>query len=190
MHWVDIAIGSLIVLSGLISLVRGFIKEAVSLCIWVVSVFLAFQFAPWVGSRVFSAIHNHGLNYAVAFIIILLACLLIGVIINALVSALVKKTGATALDRFLGVIFGLMRGVIVVTVLVMLATFTRLPQAAWWKSSRLIPQFKPAVVWLKHMLPQQVAGISTWFKTTEHDTVGPVRQKLKNTETDDMHQAQ
>lgn len=164
MQLIDIFIMTLIILSAVISLVRGFIKEAVSLIIWAVAVLLALRFAAPLGDTFLTSIQGHGARYAIAFAAIMLISLFVGMIINASISALVKHTGVSAIDRFLGILFGLARGYLVVTVLILLATFTEIPKSNWWQQSTLIPRFKPAVMWLHRMLPEQVHNVSQWAK--------------------------
>ncbi|MGH8362720.1 MAG: CvpA family protein, partial [Gammaproteobacteria bacterium] len=59
--------------------------------------------------------------------------------------------------RSLGVIFGLVRGVVIVAVLVIVAGFTALPKNQWWQESRLIPYAQGAAGWMRALLPQPVA---------------------------------
>lgn len=161
--WVDITITAIVVLSGLISLFRGFIKEALSLAIWAAAVFLAVHYAAPFSANFIHIAHNAEINYAVAFVIILVVCLLVGVLINATVSSLVKGTGVGAIDRVLGVLFGILRGYLLVVIALMLLSLTQLPKSAVWQESGLIPQLMPSVDWLKKNMPDQVSQVSTWF---------------------------
>ena len=161
--WVDITIIVVVALSGLISLFRGFIKEAVSLAIWVAAVFFAVHYATPFSEQFIHIAHSATINYAIAFVVILVVCLLIGVVVNAMVSSLVKNTGIGAVDRMLGVLFGVLRGYLLVIIALMLLSLSHIPSTAAWQQSNLIPQLIPSVNWLKKNMPDQVSQVSEWF---------------------------
>ena len=158
MIWIDYAIIGLILISSIIGLVRGFIREAFSLVLWV--------FAIWVGltfSRDFSSFLEGLISYpsariAAAFAVLFFLTLIMGAIISYLLGELVKKTGLTGSDRFAGMIFGIVRGLVVVAIIIMLAGLTPLPEDSWWKESLLIPPFQSLAVWLHDHIPSGLAG--------------------------------
>jgi membrane protein required for colicin V production len=158
MHWVDLLIIGIIVLSAVISLVRGFIQEAFSLATWIAAFWLAWfafrplsvQFEPWV--------EVPSIRLGLAFVAILLIVLVIGAIINHFLKLLVNSTGLSGTDRLLGVFFGAGRGVVVVGIIVLLAGLTAFPQDPWWRESQFIPYFKELALWMKGLLPPDIAG--------------------------------
>lgn len=156
LNWADYAVVGIIGLSILISVVRGFVREALSLVTWVAAFWVAFTFYALLASLLVNIIHTPSLQTIVAFAVLFLATLLLGALINYLIAQLIDKTGLSGTDRVLGVAFGFARGVLLVTVLVMLASLTPLPQDPWWKSSLLIPHFQPIVAWLHGLLPKSV----------------------------------
>jgi membrane protein required for colicin V production len=83
---------------------------------------------------------------------------LVGGLVGYLAGELVAKTGLTATDRALGMIFGVARGVIIVAVLVLLAGLTTLPQDPWWQESLLLKHFQDMALWLRSFLPVDIAG--------------------------------
>jgi membrane protein required for colicin V production len=152
MIWVDIAILGIIVISALISLMRGFVHEALSLLGWLVSFWLALTFAGDLAESFLSGISVPSLRVAVAFTIIFVLTLVIMALINKLASQLIKKSGLTGTDRMIGMIFGVMRGVLIVSVLVLLAGFTPMPQDSWWHESVVIDVFHEFALWLRETL--------------------------------------
>jgi membrane protein required for colicin V production len=84
--------------------------------------------------------------------------LVLGGLISFLLGVLVNKTGLTGTDRFAGMIFGIVRGMVVVSILVMLAGLTPLPEDSWWKESKLIPPFQSLALWLRDHIPSGLAG--------------------------------
>ena len=74
-----------------------------------------------------------------------------------MISSLVEKTGLTGTDRSLGIIFGLVRGVAIVTLLVLIAGATPMPEDSWWQSSLLLEHFEKMAIWLQTLLPADIA---------------------------------
>jgi membrane protein required for colicin V production len=158
MIWIDFAIIGLVFVSLIIGLVRGFIKEAFSLVTWILGIWVGLSF-----SREFSGFLEQSISYpsariAAAFAILFVMTLVLGGLISFLLGVLVNKTGLTGTDRFAGMIFGIVRGMVVVSILVMLAGLTPLPEDSWWKESKLIPPFQSLAVWLRDHVPSGMAG--------------------------------
>ncbi len=141
MNWADWLIIGLIGVSTLISLKRGFLKEALSLLIWVLAFVVARTFSQNMASLLIEYIDAYSIRMAVAFAILFAMTLVIGALVNYLVATLVKATGLTGTDRVLGMVFGMARGALLVVVIVALVRHTPVSGDAWWIDSRLIPQF-------------------------------------------------
>jgi len=158
MIWIDYTIIGLILISSVIGLLRGLIREAFSLVIWVVAIWIGLTF-----SREFSGFLEGLIDYpsariAAAFAALFFITLILGALISYLLGELVKKTGLTGSDRFAGMIFGIARGLVVVAIIIMLAGLTPLPEDSWWKESVLIPPFQALAVWLREHIPSGMAG--------------------------------
>ncbi len=158
MIWIDYTIVGLILISSVIGLLRGFFREAFSLVIWVAAIWIGLTF-----SREFSVYFDALISYpsariATAFAVLFFMTLILGGLISYLLGELVKKTGLTGTDRFVGMFFGIARGMVVVAIIIMLAGLTPLPEDPWWKESTLIPPFQSLAVWLRDHIPSGMAG--------------------------------
>lgn len=155
-NWVDYTIIAIIALSVLISVMRGFVREVVSLVIWVAAIIVSFIFYQYIAGLLVNIIHSDSVRIVVSFVGLFLATLILGMLINYLIGQLVSNTGLSSTDRVLGVIFGVVRGILVVVLLMMLAGLTPFSKEQSWNESVLIPHFEPIESRLKDLLPDSV----------------------------------
>lgn len=147
MNWFDFAILAVIGLSAIISVVRGFIKEAISLAVWFAALFIASQFYPQLASYL-TQINDTLVRNGVAIAILFIGTLIAGALINYIFSQLVQATGLSGTDRVLGAVFGAVRGLLIVSALLFfMDTFTPTAQSVWWKESVLVPEFAVVIEW-------------------------------------------
>ena len=147
MNWIDFAIIGVILLSAVISIIRGFVKEAISLAIWFSAFFIASQFYADLATYL-TKFDDPMIRNGVAISILFVSTLLIGGLVNYLISQLVQFTGLTGTDRALGLVFGALRGVLIVSALLFfLDTFTPMSASVWWQTSVLIPEFSLIIEW-------------------------------------------
>jgi membrane protein required for colicin V production len=165
LNGLDYTIISIIGLSTLISLVRGFVREALSLAVWVIAIFFAFKFSTPFSDYLSSYIASETVRLAAAFATLLLSSLIIGGLMTHFLVLLMHKTGLSTTDRLLGVIFGLFRGILLVVILIFIGQFSQLKTQDWWKHSQLVPQFEPLVEQFEKLLPQTMKQLPDYLET-------------------------
>jgi len=157
MVWIDIAIIALVVLSAVLSLFRGFVKEALALASWLVALWVAMLFYADLAVVLSQWIAEPSLQNIAAFSILFISVLLLGALVNYLAGKLVAKTGLTGTDRMLGAVFGVARGAFIVALMVLFAGLTPMPQDPWWQDSQLLGYFQEFAMWIREYLPQDIS---------------------------------
>ena len=158
MIWVDYVIIGIIALSALIGLLRGLVREALSLTAWVAAIWVAVQFSGQLAPVLTTYISVPSLRLIAAFAALFLGILILIGIINFVIVRLLEKTGLGGTDQMLGVVFGIVRGVVVIAILVLLAGATPFPKDPWWNQSMLIVYFEDMAVIVRNVLPADIAS--------------------------------
>ena len=153
----DLAILAVLLLSTLFAFLRGVVRELIALVAWVVGFVGAVAFAPTVGAWIPEIPGYPAVRYLIAFAVILIAALVIGAIIAGPLARVIRAAGLGFVDRFLGSIFGMLRGLLVIVGFVLVAGLTTLPRADWWQNSALVPAFITGALALKPWLPERWA---------------------------------
>ncbi len=161
MNWADWAIIGVILLSVLIGAYRGFLREALSVTIWIAAAIVASVFDSRLAVWLVDLIATPSLRMLAAWAILFIAVLLVGGLVNFLLGRLVVATGLTGTDRFLGVLFGVARGcIIIMVILILLPGILPVDQDNWWHDSVLIPRFLSFEDWAR----QSGAAVADFFK--------------------------
>lgn len=157
LNWADFVVIGIVLLSTLISLIRGFIKEAISLATWILAAWVALRYTPFVADMLTETVDIPSVRIGIAALVLFIATLIAGALANYIVGQFVEKTGFSGTDRTLGAVFGVLRGVLVVALIVVLAGLTPIPQDPWWRSSALLPVFQEKITAYKVYLPEGIA---------------------------------
>jgi membrane protein required for colicin V production len=157
----DLIVLGIIFISVIISLMRGFVKEALSLTGWLASLWIAMSFSSGMAELFGSSIKDPTLRLLAAFVSLFVLALIVGAVVNFFATQFVQRVGLTGVDRTIGAVFGFLRGMLLVTIIVMLLGLTTLPTESWWKESFFIFRFEVIATWLTDLLP---ADIARYFK--------------------------
>ena len=147
--WIIIAV---VVISCLIGLWRGFMREAISLATWIIGLWLAWTFSPSVEPMLGGLLSGPQVKVWVARLIILVLVVLVGNLVGFVVTRAVRYSPFGVADRMLGVLFGLLRGALLVGVGVILGELLELDGEPWWKESALLPYTEFLGDWVRTLV--------------------------------------
>ncbi len=137
---VDYSIAALIVISALVGLARGLLREVIALISWIVALLIAWHMSahlePYLGGLLAA---GPQVQLWAARAILLFAVLLLGAGIGAMAGHLIRLSLFSGMDRFMGFVFGLVRGLVILGVLVIFCQTLKLDGERWWRKSMLIP---------------------------------------------------
>jgi membrane protein required for colicin V production len=151
----DYAILVILFVSAILGLVRGFLREVASLLIWILGFWLAVRYAPVIGDTL-KFVKSTEDRLIMGYGVVLLATLIASTLVGMLLKKLVESSGAGVGDRSLGTLFGAARGVVLVTILILIGDVALMPQPPWWRESKLIPYAAPLVKVARRLTPVHV----------------------------------
>ncbi len=157
MTWIDYAVLAIIGVSVLLSVIHGFVRELLSLASWVIAFLVAQYFASQVAVFLPAAVPNESLRLLAGFLAVFLIVLLASTLLAIAISSLIKRAGLGAADRVLGAVFGLVRGVAVVMVIVLLAGLTALPTTPAWRQAMTSAPLEALANTVKVWLPSDLS---------------------------------
>lgn len=173
--WVDWAIIAVIVISALLSLKRGFVREALSLVIWIVAGGIAWLFGGSLAVHLAEYIEVPSARIIAACALLFVATLLVGALLSFLLGQLVRATGLTGTDRLLGMVFGVARGALLIVLLVGLASLAPVQHDRWWRESSLVPHFLMVADWSKNLILNNVGQWMIEGSAAAQQLTAPVR---------------
>lgn len=156
MNETDYIIIAVLGLSVMVGLWRGLVSEVLALVIWVAAFWAAWVFGPVLAVHLQDLVGQPSLRIIGAYVVCFVLVLVVGALLRVVVRKLVDGVGLAGPDRVLGGVFGLARGVLLVTLAVFLVGFTAFTRDAWWQQSILLPHFRQAAVWMEHHTPKDV----------------------------------
>lgn len=158
MTGVDIAVLLIIGVSGLLSWMRGITRETVSLASWGFAVSIPLLYAHKFAVLLPASIQGELPRIVVSVLILFFGILFIGWAIGSLVKQLLTTIKLSPVDRILGLLFGLTRGVLIIALIVLGLNLTEMPQDTWWNESFFLTKFQHIARWLYDYLPDNLAS--------------------------------
>ena len=152
----DFVVLGVLGVSVVLGLIRGLLKEVLSLAAYAFAFVAAVWWGPRVADWLASWITQSFLRMTLAYVGMFIAVLLSIGLVNMALSALIDKTGLTPADHGLGAVFGFARGILFVLLFVVVAGFTPLPEEAWWKQAMFSKQLVGVVQQIKARVPEPI----------------------------------
>ncbi len=154
MPTIDIIIAVALVVSVTVGIVRGFVKESISIAALLIAIWAALYFGPAVGNVSSSWLSSEALQMWFGRVLVFAIILSVGGLLGWGISRLVRMSVLSGMDRLLGSLFGAARGVLLLAVFVIGGQFAGFDNDDWWLGSRLIPHVEVVAEWIKVMAPQ------------------------------------
>ena len=152
LDWIFVAVLCISLLAGLW---RGLVYELLSVVNWIAAFVLAQWFAPvaahWLSLDGATEVVRYGAGFVLVFVLSLFA----GGLVAFLISKLVAAVGLRPVDRVLGAVFGLVRGVVILLVLAVVVGMTPMAKGPWWQESTGAGIATVSLQGLKPVLPQE-----------------------------------
>jgi membrane protein required for colicin V production len=151
----DVLIVLVLLGSTIIGLLRGFVREAVSVVFWIIAIWSAWKFGPVVEPHLGGVLTNPAIAPWVGRLTVLVLVLLIGWVVAMLLSYFTRSLGLGAMDRVFGLMFGILRGMVLVGLIVIGGELLHLNQEEWWNRSKLVPYGETIGDWLRAMVGEK-----------------------------------
>lgn len=150
--WILIA---LLTASMLVGAWRGLVYEVMSVIGWIAAFLLAQWFAPEVADKLPMKSSGETLRYAAAFVVVFIASVFAAGLLSSLMKKLISAVGLRPVDRILGAVFGVFRGLILLLALSVVVHMTALQESDWWVESKGGPMLITMLKGLRPMLPEK-----------------------------------
>lgn len=143
LNWLDIVIVGVILFSAVLSLLRGFVREVLSVLCWIGAFLVAIYGHKWAEGYLKQWIHDEQLLTLTASVAVFICALIVFSILTYFLSELLVKNMISGVDRLLGLLFGLIRGALIVIALLFLVKqiFPKFAHSEVWQNSILVPYF-------------------------------------------------
>lgn len=155
---IDYIIIAIVLVSAVTGLIQGFLREVCALVTWVLAVWLAWKFGaslePYLGGALRQAPYGLWAGRGIVFIVVLV----VGGITGAIINHYIRLSMFSGLDRLLGFLLGVLRGVVIVGVAMVLAQQVKLDGEGWWKKSRLLPNLQPMANLVRSVAGEHLPG--------------------------------
>jgi membrane protein required for colicin V production len=151
----DVFLALIVLGSTLLGLLRGFVREAVSLAFWILAIWAAWKFGTMVEAHLGGLLADPKVAPWVGRLVILVLVLLVGWAIGMLLSYFARSAGLGPLDRVIGLLFGIARGMVLMGLMIIGGELLHLNEEDWWSRSKLVPYGEAVGDWLRAMVGER-----------------------------------
>jgi membrane protein required for colicin V production len=151
----DVLIILVLLASTIFGIVRGFVREAVSLVFWIIAIWAAWKLGPMVEPHLGGVLAEPNVAPWIGRLVVLVLVLLTGWVVGWLLSYFTRSLGLGAMDRVLGLLFGILRGAVLVGLMIIGGELLNLNHEEWWNRSKLVPFGETVGDWLRAMVGEK-----------------------------------
>lgn len=156
---VDIAFFTILVISSLVGVWRGLVREVLALVGWVAAAWISYHYATWLAHEWLTGVPGGemtqlALGFVILFILTMIVCALIG----QFLAKIMQQAGLSPMDRLLGFAFGFLRGLLIVVILSSLIVLTSLSQTTEWRKAWSLPAVELLTGMAQAWLPDEWAA--------------------------------
>jgi membrane protein required for colicin V production len=166
--YLDLAVLAIVLVSALLSMMRGFTREVLAIASWVAAAAAAYYFYPTVTPYLLPYIHKDVIAQAAAAALVFFGTLIVVSLFTVRLSDAILDSKVGALDRSLGFLFGVARGFLLAVVAFAIFNWlvSEKQQPEWVRSARTRPILTDTADRIVAMLPEDAAAtVDSWIKT-------------------------
>jgi membrane protein required for colicin V production len=152
----DLFLIGILLFSLIWGLFRGLVREVLALGSWVFAGWLTWHYGATVGNYLTAWLSSEQVSHLVGSGAIFVGSLVAFTLISRVAYKQFRIAGLTAMNRVLGALFGIARGVVVSTLLLFGAQFSPATEASWYRDSELVPYFAPLLEFTEDVVSQQL----------------------------------
>lgn len=162
MNELDYIIIAVLLVSVLVGVWRGAIREIVNVAGWVIAFFAAQEFAPLLTPYLSEWMADPSVRMVVAWLIVFVVIMVLVSFVGSLIAESVRKLGLGPLDRAMGAVVGTLRGALIVVLLTLAAGLTTFPKTPIWKEALITPWLETVALYTRPLLPESLAKRITY----------------------------
>lgn len=155
----DYLLIAIVLVSALFGVLRGFIREALSLATWIAAVWLAWALAP-AAVPLLGGLDSAQARLWLARVLLFVAVVALGALVSHFVASLIRRSALSGVDRGLGALFGLARGALLMALVVVAVQAVVLQPGTWWTESRIAPYGLAVAAWVGGLFDEPAAPAS------------------------------
>lgn len=155
MNWVDLTVLVVVGISAALAFMRGFVREALGIAAWAGAAYLSYTYVDLVRFPVRDLVGDPSMGDIVAYAALFLAALLVLTIVTGIIAQIFHSLGLGAVDRTLGIAFGVARGAMLMVAAYIGAGFV-IPPERWpepVRQARMLPLVADAAAWAAERVP-------------------------------------
>ena len=152
----DIVFIGIIASSAVLALIRGGLSEILSLSSWFITIWIMRKFGNLVDHLIPHSITNPLIRNALVFIIIFIIIAIIIALIKKLCNKFISSIGLNGVNYLLGVVFGVIRGILISALLIILIEIMNFDPAHSWQKAKSAMVIEPVVIWIVDLVPERI----------------------------------